>query len=581
MKYCAQCKLDLPDTSKFCRSCGGNLSEAETVIETGSRCKKCRAEVQMNWKTCSRCGYPIHSAAPTVKISPALICSGCGMMVGKGMKFCIGCGAAIAPAENTQIEMPVSEGNARAGLAPTIIEKLVIPPEPALPQPDVACRKCGVMVRTGLKFCEKCGAPVAVQSTIIQPDNNRKILFMTSGAALALILLIVGWYLWGVSVTVISNQPGVQVFIDDTMAASSGDGSQRITISHVLRGEHTLRVKRDGFEDAVSTLKLGLGDFSKTVEVNLTPYLYSLMIKSVPTACKVLIDGKEAGATDSNGELTLKNVARGSHTLTIQRAGYQDWAQNVSLTSSQTIKAELTFSIGGSWQGSYAVSQSTPSGFTLSITQTGATFTGRADQRDNNNTESNASLEGSINGRQIKYVKRYGNGGTADYTGTVDASGSRVSGTWVSGSASGTWVMAKVEKADSGWIAPIYSKIDSFNANVSELKFYETGNGDTSQRRYSTRFAGSSTRYINYELDLKYAAPGRRIEFETRAIYYNADGTVLGERTRQARVDADWNESNHYDGWGSNTPGTWKTGFYRVDIFVAGKRIASKWFEVY
>src|SRR6185503_9720208 len=187
--------------------------------------------------------------------------------------------------------------------------------------------------------------------------------------------------------------------------------------------------------------------------------------------------------------------------------------------SSQTIKAELALAIGGTWQGSFAVSRtSPPSGFTLSITQTGASFTGRADQRDNNNSESSASLEGTVSGREIKYVKRYGNGGTAEYKGTVDASGMRASGTWSSGAATGTWVMAKVEKADSGWIAPIYSKIDSFNADVTDLKFYETGSESPKQRTYSTRFDASSSRFINYDLFLKYPVPGRRIEFETSAV---------------------------------------------------------------
>jgi predicted amidophosphoribosyltransferase len=582
VKYCAQCKLDLPDGSKFCRSCGGNLSEAQTVIETGPRCKNCGAEVRMDWKNCGLCGYPTQSAAPTVKMTAAPTCSGCGMPLSEGRKFCIGCGKAVTSAETNESAIPASETDRGAKLATTIIERVVIPPVPLPPQPEVACRKCGAMVQTGLKFCEKCGTPITFQGAGIQPDKNRKILFIAAGAAFALIVLVGGWYLWGVSVTVISNQPGVQVFIDDKMVSSSSDGSQRITISHVLRGQRTLRVKRDGFEDAVSTLRLGPGDFSKIVEINLRPYLYSLTVTSTPAACKVLIDGKEAGSTDIIGQLTMKNIAQGSHTLTVQHAGYQDWTQNISLTSTQTVKADLTLAIGGSWQGSYAASQaSPPSGFTLSITQTGTSFTGKADQRDNNNTESNASLEGAVSGRDIRYVKRYTNGGTAEYKGTVDASGIRASGTWTSGAASGTWVMTKVEKADGGWIAPIYSKIDSFNADVTDLKFYETGSESPKQKTYSTRFSSSSTRYINYDLYLKYPVPGRRIEFETSAIYYNADGTVLGRKARQASVDASWNESDHYDGWGSNTAGSWKIGFYRVDIFVAGKRIASKWFEIY
>ena len=578
MKYCARCKLDLPESSKFCRSCGGDLSEARTVIDTKLRCKICGTEAQADWKNCGQCGHPIQLAAPTVKMPT---CSGCGMTLGEGMKFCIGCGKA-ASAETNPSSIHATETDPGSKLATTIIERVVIPPIHLPPQADVTCRKCGAVVPAGLKFCERCGTPIAFQGSGVQPDRNRKILFIALGAAFALVVLVVGWHLWGVSVTIITNQPGVQVFIDDKMVSSSSDGGQRITISHVLRGQRTLRVKRDGFEDAVSTLRLGPGDFSKTVEVNLRPYLYSLTVTSTPSACKVLVDGKEAGSTDTSGQLTLKNIAQGSHTLTVQHAGYQDWTQNISLTSSQTVKADLALAIGGSWQGSYAVSQSSPpSGFTLTITQTGAAFTGKADQRDNDNTESNASLEGSVSGRDIKYVKRYTSGGTAEYKGTVDASGVRATGTWSSGAATGVWVMAKVDKADAGWIAPIYSKIDSFNAQVTDLKFYEMGSEAPKQKIYSTRFSGSSSRHINYDLFLKYPEPGRRVEFETTAVYYNSDGTVLGRKARQASVDASWNGSDHYDGWGADTPGTWKPGFYRVDIFVAGKRIASKWLEIY
>lgn len=582
MKYCAQCKLDIPDSSKFCRSCGGNLSEAQTVIEIGSRCKNCGAGVQANWKNCGRCGHPTQAAPPTVKMVPEPTCSGCGMRLGEGVKFCLGCGKAVAVAENDQSATPASEKDHGAKLATTIIERVVVPDIHFPPQADVTCRKCGATVRAGLKFCERCGAPTTLQGTGIQPDKNRKILFIASGAAFALILLVGGWYLWGVSLTVVSNQPGVQVFIDDKLVSSSSNSSQRIIISHVLRGQRMLRVKRDGFEDAVSTLKLGLGDFSKIVEINLKPYLYSLTVTSTPSGCKVLVDGKEAGSTDISGQLTMKNIAQGGHTLTVQHAGYQDWTQNISLTSIQTIRADLALAIGGSWQGTYAVSQSSPpSAFTLSITQTGSSFTGKSDQRDNSNAESSANLEGAVSGRDIKYVKRYTNGGTAEYKGAVDASGMRATGTWSSGAASGTWVMAKVEKADSGWIAPIYNKIDSFNAEVTDLKFYETNGESTAQKTYGTRFSSASSRYINYDLFLKYPVPGRRIEFETSAVYYNTDGTVLGRKTRQASIDGSWNGSDHYDGWGSSTSGSWKTGFYRVDIFVAGKRIASKWFEVY
>lgn len=518
---------------------------------------------------------------PTVKMIPVPTCSDCGMALGEGMKFCIGCGKATPMAEREQPEITGPEKDHASKLPDTIIERVVIPPIPLSPQPDTVCRRCSATVRAGLKFCERCGAPTSPQNTVPPPNRDRKAAFLAAGAVFALVFLVGGWYLWGVSVTVVSNQPGVQVFIDDKLVSSSSS-SQRITINHVIRGQRMLRVKREGFEDAVSTLKLGLGDFSKVVDITLRPYLYSLTIRSTPTECKVLVDGKEAGSTDISGDLTLKNISQGSHAVTVQHTGYQDSTQNITLTSTQTVAITLPLAVSGSWQGSFVLpASSTPSVFALNITQTGSSITGKADHRENNNMESSASLEGSVSGREIKYVKHYTTGGTAEYKGTVDSSGIRASGTWTSGAAAGTWVMAKVEKADSGWIAPIYSKIDSFNAEVTDLKFYESGAESPAQKKYNTRFSGSSSRSIYYDLFLKYPAPGRRVEFETSAVYYNSDGTVLGKKTRQASVDGSWSGSDHYDGWGSNTAGAWKTGFYRVDIFVAGKRIASKWFEMY
>ena len=69
---------------------------------------------------------------------------------------------------------PVSESGRGAELAPTIIEKVVIPLISSSPQTDVACRKCNAMVRGGQKFCEKCGTPVALQGISISRTRIEK-----------------------------------------------------------------------------------------------------------------------------------------------------------------------------------------------------------------------------------------------------------------------------------------------------------------------------------------------------------------------------------------------------------------------
>jgi RNA polymerase subunit RPABC4/transcription elongation factor Spt4 len=591
MINCPQCKINLPEGSQFCRACGHNLNETAAAGEDELRCKRCGAETQVGWKTCVGCGSSLEAAPATVKMMSVKMtapraCSSCGAALGEGMKFCMACGATGAARSQATVPFSEKERGAElpptlAELPPTLIERIPVLPEPLPSQAEIVCRKCAAIIQPDKKFCERCGAAVAVQQAQAAPNKSRKTLLAASGAALALILLTVAWHLWGVTLTVVTGQPGVQALIDDEPVGSLSDANGRIIISHALRGARTLRLKREGFEDAVISVKLGPGDFSKTVEVNLSPYRFSLMLATDPASCSALIDGKEAGSTDEAGKLTLKDIARGDHTLTIQHAGYQDWTQVISVTSSQTIRAELTLAVGGIWQGSFSTLQTAPSlGFILNLEQTGATFKGKAEQRDNGNSASDAVLEGSVKGREIKYVKRYPNGGESTYAGTIDASGKRASGTWLTNGISGTWMMAKAEQSDSRWIAPLYNKIDSFNAQVTDLKFYEAGSEEPPQRKYSAVFKSASTRSIYYELNLQYPKPGRRVEFETAAVYYNADGTILGEKTRQARVEADWHGSNHFDGWGSNTLGEWKSGYYRVDIFVAGKRIASKWFEV-
>jgi hypothetical protein len=130
--------------------------------------------------------------------------------------------------------------------------------------------------------------------------------------------------------------------------------------------------------------------------------------------------------------------------------------------------------------------------------------------------------------------------------------------------------------------------IPSLNARVIALRFYESGNEDLPREEivYQQRFASDTTRYINWELDLEYPAPGRRTEFEITAIWYQDKGTSSWEeiyrRTRVAYVEADWTGSYHASGYGCDDPeNCWEIGTYRIDLYVEGKKIASEQFHIY
>jgi hypothetical protein len=130
--------------------------------------------------------------------------------------------------------------------------------------------------------------------------------------------------------------------------------------------------------------------------------------------------------------------------------------------------------------------------------------------------------------------------------------------------------------------------IPSLNARVTELLLFESTYDPPppDQRVYQQRFASDATRYINWELNLEHPAPGQPRDFEITAIWYQDNGTGLSEeifqQTKDAHVEGDWTSSYHNLGYGCDDPiGCWEVGSYRVDIYVAGKMIASAPFQIY
>jgi len=124
--------------------------------------------------------------------------------------------------------------------------------------------------------------------------------------------------------------------------------------------------------------------------------------------------------------------------------------------------------------------------------------------------------------------------------------------------------------------------IPSLNAKVTELRFFESGYGvsNFAQRVYKRQFPSSSSRYINWELNLKHPKPNQRIDFEITAIYYRPDDSILRKQTKKSYIKQNWTSSYHVLGWGSKKPGTWKVGTYRVDLFIKDQKVASGSFRI-
>ena len=135
----------------------------------------------------------------------------------------------------------------------------------------------------------------------------------------------------------------------------------------------------------------------------------------------------------------------------------------------------------------------------------------------------------------------------------------------------------KAEKIRNWWKLPSSSLLQR-----PYLKFNESGYDSIpkTQRDYKTQFSKSTSRYINWELNLSHPAPGQRIDFEIEAVYYRSDGNVLARNKRKTYVKSEWTSSYHNYGWGWKTPGKWPLGKYRVEVYIKNEKVTSGSFEI-
>ena len=127
--------------------------------------------------------------------------------------------------------------------------------------------------------------------------------------------------------------------------------------------------------------------------------------------------------------------------------------------------------------------------------------------------------------------------------------------------------------------------IDFINAKVTEVKFFEGSYNapDKADRSYRTSFSRTTTRYINWELNLQFPAPGVRKDFVIEHIWFNPYGKEIFRGTWNAYILENWGTSwhNHGYGWREASSNGWVAGTYRVDLYVNGVKIASENFNIY
>lgn len=139
--YCESCKVEFSEGLRYCKWCGGQLSERSRVTSELHKCHTCGASVQPGWAYCKSCGVRLLATARQSEV----ICPRCGTVAPPPAVECSKCGQDLTGVPETE-------------------------PEPAGVAANVYCPSCGGQTEQGATFCKACGAITAGNASLTTPD---------------------------------------------------------------------------------------------------------------------------------------------------------------------------------------------------------------------------------------------------------------------------------------------------------------------------------------------------------------------------------------------------------------------------
>lgn len=150
---------------------------------------------------------------------------------------------------------------------------------------------------------------------------------------------------------VVSSSPGgATVFIDGEEKGMTSTGSTAPLRTSVIAGvQHTLTLKKDGYQDKTTTFKVEPGD-TKNIELKLNPVTSygQVMVNSVPGGASVTFDGEYVGptSTGSTAPLVISSVEPNvKHKLLVQKSGYNDYSTSFSIKPGETKNVDVKLKV--------------------------------------------------------------------------------------------------------------------------------------------------------------------------------------------------------------------------------------------
>ena len=101
------------------------------------------------------------------------------------------------------------------------------------------------------------------------------------------------------------------------------------------------------------------------------------------------------------------------------------------------------------------------------------------------------------------------------------------------------------------------------------------------RRSYTSRFANSGTRYVNWELNLEYPKSTTESRFDLETKWFKPDGSPETTQNQVVVLPAGTTNIFTANGWGNADGKYYHAGMYTVEFYIAGKKLGGSKFEIY
>lgn len=163
------------------------------------------------------------------------------------------------------------------------------------------------------------------------------------------------------SLRITSSPSGAEVYVDDTYR-----GYTPVTVGSLSAGRHTVRLYLSGYQDLTRTAEVYAGS-EAVLQATMTPVYQpttgDILVSSVPDGAAIYLDGGYRGITLQGNAFDISGVSPGTHTISLLKSGYQDYATSVSVTAGSTATVSAALNPGSKPPATGTITaQSSPSG---------------------------------------------------------------------------------------------------------------------------------------------------------------------------------------------------------------------------